>query len=190
MSVSVDISFSLKEIEDYEMIPAETRVRAFELVADDYLRMQREMISSGLDANGRAFEMYKEPYRTNKARAGRKVDKPDLTLSGDLLRSQVNTVTRDGNRMTVHFAGQHAAYGFRASKQKKGARGGPMTLSRRNGGGSQNAAVAEGVDMDRKFIGVSNATLIDLFAFYVSLLGVDEKTQKRWRSRFTKRFGK
>ena len=191
MTVSVNINFDLSDIEAYEMIPAETRVRAFELVADDYMRMQREMISAGLTADGKKFKAYKEPYRTNKARAGRKVDKPDLTLSGDLLRSQVNDITRDGNRLTVSFAGTHAAYGFRVTKRKKkGERGGAMTLSRRKGGGSQNAAVAEGVDMDRRFIGVSNNALIDLFDFYVSLLGVDEKTQKKWRSRFSKRFGR
>ncbi len=124
--------------------------------AAQYMRIQRERIRSGLDVDGNAFQPYSASYWNAKSRADRKVDPPDLRLTGQMLRSQAVVAGEMGadTVVQVEFQGMHARAWFKK-------RGGPdstgddLVVHIGGGDAGSNAEVAARVDERRSFVGVS-----------------------------------
>lgn len=126
--------------------------------AAQYMRIQRERIRAGLDVDGEPFATYSAAYMSAKSRADRKVDPPDLRLTGQMLRSQAVVAGEMGadTVIQVEFQGMHA----RAWFQKRGgpdSTGDDLVVHIGGGEAGSNAEVAARVDERRSFVGVSEA---------------------------------
>lgn len=165
MPAVLTFTVDLAEGKSLELVTLAMVRRAMKRVMAEYLRLQRERIANGKDVDGKPFLPYSDRYAEAKARAGRNTSKPDLRLTGDMLRSQKAHVEVQGGMVegVVEFEGAHPASGLRLRGKT---RGGPMVARRTAGAGTTNANVAQAVDALRPFVGVSESErkqLADLF---------------------------
>lgn len=141
--ISVEIRFEMSEIDSYEMIPKAAKQKAFELVADDYMLLQRELIDRGVTAAGGPMKAYTKEYRDKKQRAGRMGEGFWLTLTGKMLRSQSILIKHRGDISTTLVVGfRGTRKGSQIESSAKGAKRRSYARAKRNQRGGFDADFA------------------------------------------------
>jgi hypothetical protein len=142
--IEVNIHFELSEIDSYEMIPEGAKQKAFELVADEYMLLQRELLERGVTADGRPMKPYTEAYKDKKQRAGRMGEGYWLTLTGKMLRSQSVLVKHSGKVSTTLVVGfKGTRKGSQIETSEKGAKARFLKRTSRSQRGGYNRNLAD-----------------------------------------------
>ena len=172
----------LKGLDDVLALKPEVVKRALRLVGGHYMTIQRGRIKLGQKPGGGSFREYSEDYGEKKERAGRDsgTETGWLRLTGRMLKSQKTKLRNEGKgaAMVIEFDGNHPQTYFKSRRQvRKGKKlptpGGDLVVRLGTGRMSMNAAIAERVDRDRPFIGVSAKEAGQLAEVFITELAKD-----------------
>ena len=176
IDITVDASAYQKA---FANITAERIKRALAKTGGKYLMLQRQNIADGVTPDGAPFEQYVPSYQLLRNRAGRSARSRWLNLKrGEMLKSQRVNVKIVGQYivMEVEFAGERFNDVFhvktRTKKRRKAGSNAPMVVTDGNTKVS-NEKIAEGNDVKRPFIGVSEAMANQLLETFAELIGLD-----------------